>query len=227
MRSALFKDRDDAGEQLAQKLSSCERANPVVFALPRGGVPIAFKIAEALRAPLDVVLVRKIGAPQQKELAIGAVTDGDPPYVFIDRRLAAMLHVPDSYIEAETARQIAEIERRRALYRVVTPPLALEGRTAIVVDDGIATGATLRVALQVLRLRKPAEIVLAVPVAARDSLDTLRSQVDRVICLHTPDYFPGVGAFYRDFTQVDDSIVIDLLQRAKAVRIDQSQKDFS
>jgi len=211
----MFRDRDDAGEQLAAQLRMYHFNNPVVFALPRGGVPIGFKIAAALRAPLDVVLVRKIGAPNQKELAIGAVTDGDPPYVFIDRQMTAMIGVSDAYIAAEIARQIAEIERRRSLYRVAIPPPALEGRTAIVVDDGIATGATMRVALQSLRQRKPAELVLAVPVAAGDSLDALKNQVDRAVCLSTPEYFGGVGAFFRDFTQVDDSVVIDLLQRAR------------
>lgn len=210
-----FKDRDDAGEQLAARLRTCNFPNPIVFALPRGGVPIGFKVAEALHAPLDVVLVRKIGAPMQKELAIGAVTDGDPPYVFIDRHMTAMLGVSDAYIADETARQIAEIERRRSRYGVVTPPPSLEGHTAIVVDDGIATGATVRVALQALRQRKPDSLVLAVPVAASDSLADLKNQVERAICLSTPEYFSGVGAFYRDFTQVDDSIVIDLLQRAR------------
>lgn len=211
----LFNNRDDAGAQLAERLRAYDLQSPVVFALPRGGVPVGYRIAEALRAPLDVVLVRKIGAPFQKELAIGAVSDGDPPYVFIDRQMVEMIGVPDSYISEETARQIKEIDRRRRSYAVVTPPPSLEGKTAIVVDDGIATGATVRVALQALRLRKPAALVLAVPVAAADSFADLKNQVDRAICLSTPDYFPGVGAFYRDFMQVDDSIVIDLLQRAR------------
>ncbi|HET8711513.1 MAG TPA: phosphoribosyltransferase [Spongiibacteraceae bacterium] len=211
----MYKDRDDAGMQLAERLRSLQLHKPIVLALPRGGVPIGYTIAEALHAPLDVVLVRKIGAPFQKELAIGAVTDGDPPYVFIDRQMIAMMGVSESYIEEETRRQIAEIERRRSRYGVLTPPPSLEGCTAVVVDDGIATGATVRVALQSLRQRKPAAIVLAVPVAAADSLADLQTQVDRVVCLSTPDYFPGVGAFYRDFTQVDDTVVIDLLQRAR------------
>ncbi len=215
MMWGIFKDRADAGVQLAQRVRELNLQDPIVFALPRGGVPLGFEVARTLGAPLDVVLVRKIGAPNQKELAIGAVTDGDPPYVFIDRQITATLGVPETYIHAETARQIEEIERRRRLYQVVTPPPSLQGKAAIVVDDGIATGATVRVALQALRQRKPAELVLAVPVAAADSLADLKNQVDRAICLSTPEYFSGVGAFYRDFTQVDDSIVIDLLQRAR------------
>lgn len=212
----IFRDRTDAGVQLAMQLRAYNFKNPIVFALPRGGVPIGFQVAEALHAPLDVVLVRKIGAPMQRELAIGAVTDGDPPYVFIDREMTAMLGVSDSYIETETARQIAEIKRRRSCYGVETPPSSLQGRTAIVVDDGIATGATVHVALQALRQREPAALVLAVPVAAADKFAVLKEQVDRFICLQVSDNFFGVGAFYCDFTQVDDSIVIDLLQRARA-----------
>lgn len=215
MRQRLFHDRTDAGAQLAAQLRSYAFENPTVFALPRGGVPVGFKVAEALQAPLDVVLVRKIGAPMQKELAIGAVADGDPPYVFIDRRMTEMIGVSDAYIAEETAQQIAEIERRRIRYGVITPPPSLRGRTAIVVDDGIATGATMRVALQSLRQREPAALVLAVPVAAADTLVALRGEIDRVICLSTPEYFPGVGGFYLNFTQVDDSVVIDLLQRAR------------
>lgn len=223
----IFKDRIDAGTQLAEKLRGCHLQNPKIFGLPRGGVPVAFEIAQALHAPLDVVLVRKIGAPMHEEFAIGAVTDGDPPYVYIDRNTTDMLRVSDQYIAEQTARQIAEIERRRARYGVEIPPSSLRGCTAIVVDDGIATGATARVALQALRKREPAALVLAVPVAPANALADLKNQVDRAICLLTPEYFPGVGAFYRDFTQVDDSIVIDLLQRARLAMSSANEKQKS
>lgn len=211
----LFENRNDAGEQLADRLRAYDLANAVVFALPRGGVPIGFKIAEALHIPLDVILVRKIGAPMQKELAIGAIADGNPPYIFVDRQMTLAMGVTDSYIDAEIMQQIAEIERRRNRYGVITPPPSLENKVVIVVDDGIATGATVRVALQALRQRNPDRLILAIPVAAKDSVAVLKQEVDQIICLESPEYFPGVGAFYHDFTQVDDSVVIDLLQQSR------------
>ena len=210
-----FADRDEAGRQLADKLLHLKDRQPVVLALPRGGVAVGFEIAQALDAPLDIVLVRKIGVPWQPELALGAVTDGAGHEIFIDRDLATSLAVPDSYIEEETARQLEEIERRRKSYCEGRPAAEIVGRTAIVVDDGIATGATMRVALQALRRRGPARLVLAVPVAPPDTLAALRKEVDEAVCLETPIELGAIGFYYRDFHQMRDSEVTDLLARAQ------------
>jgi putative phosphoribosyl transferase len=187
-----FADRSEAGRRLAGKLSHLKDRQPVVLALPRGGVAVGFEIAQMLDAPLDIVLVRKIGVPWQPELALGAVTDGASPETFIDRDLAAALRVPESYIRDETARQLAEIERRRESYCAGRAAVEIAGRTAIVVDDGIATGATMRVALQAVRRRAPLRLVLAVPVAPPDTLAALRESVDEAVC-QTPAGFGAIG----------------------------------
>jgi putative phosphoribosyl transferase len=209
-----FADRDEAGRGLADKLLYLKDRQPVVLALPRGGVAVGFEIARALDAPLDVVLVRKIGVPWQPELALGAVTDGDSPATFIDRDLATSLAVPDSYIEEETTRQLEEIERRRKSYCKGRPAAEIVGRTAIVVDDGIATGATMRVALQAVRRRAPGRLVLAVPVAPPDTLAALLKEADEAVCLETPAALGAIGYYYRDFHQLSDAEVTDLLARA-------------
>ena len=209
-----FADRGDAGRRLADKLLHLKDRQPVVLALPRGGVAVGFEIARALDAPLDLVLVRKIGVPWQPELALGAVTDGVSHETFVDRDLATSLEIPDSYIEAETARQLKEIERRRKSYCEGRPALEAAGRTAIVVDDGIATGATMRVALQAVRRRGPARLVLAVPVAPPDTLAALREGADEAVCLETPIGLGAIGFYYRDFHQMSDAEVTDLLARA-------------
>jgi putative phosphoribosyl transferase len=210
----IFHDRRDAGQQLAAKLLHIGDRNPVVLALPRGGVPVGYEIARALKAPLDVVLVRKIGVPWQPELALGAVADGGDPDVFIDRDLIAELSIPEEYIVKETFRQIEEIERRRRIYGAGRAPIEIAGRPAIVVDDGIATGATMRVALQATRRRNPAWLILAAPVAAEDTLSRLRPYANEVIYLQSLDRFGAVGAFYRDFHQLSDTEVTRLLVRA-------------
>jgi putative phosphoribosyl transferase len=209
-----FADRGEAGRRLADKLLHLKDRQPVVLALPRGGVAVGFEIARALDAALDIVLVRKIGVPWQPELALGAVTDGDSPATFIDRGLATSLAVPDGYIEEETTRQLAEIERRRKSYCEDRPAVQLAGRTAIVVDDGIATGATMRVALQAVRRRAPARLVLAVPVAPPDTLAALLEEADEAVCLETPTGLGAIGYYYRDFHQMSDAEVTDLLARA-------------
>lgn len=211
-----FADRGEAGRRLARLLQHLKDRQPLVLALPRGGVAVAFEIARALEAPLDVVLVRKIGAPWQPELAIGAVTDGAAPETFIDREMTASLGVPETYIEEETARQIAEVERRRALYCRDRPPVDVAGRTAIVVDDGIATGATMRVALRAVRRRSPERLVLAVPVAAPSSLAALRAEADETVCVEAPEGLGAIGFYYVDFHQLDDAEVSDLLARAQS-----------
>lgn len=210
----MFRDRTEAGEKLAAQLLHLGDHNPVVLALPRGGVPVGFEIARALAAPLDLVLVRKIGVPWQPELALGAVTDGGDPEVFIDRTLAAELAIPEDYIKKETARQVEEVERRRRIYHAGRAPLEIAGRAAIVVDDGIATGATMRVALQATRRRNPSRLILEVPVAAEETLGRLRREVDEAVCLESPPDLGAIGFFYRDFHQLSDAEVTELLARA-------------
>jgi putative phosphoribosyl transferase len=213
-----FRDRSDAGRQLAGRLVHLRDRDPVVLALPRGGVPVGFEVARELGAPLDLVLVRKIGVPWQPELAMGAVTDGDDPEIFIDRALTAELGISEDDINRETAREIEELERRRRVYRLGRAPLEVAGRTAIVVDDGIATGATMRVALQATRRRNPAWLVLATPVAAPDTIARLRSEADEVACVEMPSGLGAIGSYYTDFHQVSDQEVIALLARAAKVR---------
>jgi putative phosphoribosyl transferase len=208
-----FADRYAAGRQLAATLAHLKDRAPVVLALPRGGVAVGFEIAQALGAPLDIVLVRKIGVPWQPELALGAVTDGASPETFIDEDLAKVLDIPESYVQEETARQLEEIERRRRSYCAGRPPTAITGRTAIVVDDGIATGATMRVALRSVRRRNPAHLVLAVPVAPPETLAELRKEADETVCLEMPDMLGAIGFYYRDFHQMSDAEVTDLLAR--------------
>jgi putative phosphoribosyl transferase len=210
-----FRDRAEAGRQLATRLAGFRSRDAVVLALPRGGVPVAFEVAKALQAPLDLVLVRKIGAPGHPELGLGAVVDGAHPQVVLNEEVVAQLEVPAAYIEGENLRQLREIERRRARYLGRRHPICVEGRTAIVVDDGIATGGTVRAALQGLGRARPAYLVLAVPVAPPDTIDRLRSQADEVVCLTTPEPFYAVGWHYRNFTQTSDSEVIALLNEAQ------------
>jgi putative phosphoribosyl transferase len=185
-----------------------------VLALPRGGVPVGFEIASVLRAPLDLVLVRKIGAPFQPELAIGALVDGGRAEAVMNEEILREFEIPESYIEQERARQLEEIERRRNVYLAGRTRAPIEGRTAIVVDDGIATGATMEAALDAVRRAKPKRLVLAVPVAPPDTIERLRPHADDVVCLATPRLFGAIGAFYADFRQLDDQQVIDLLERA-------------
>src|SRR6516164_6508239 len=209
-----FADRGEAGRRLADKLLHFKDRQPVVLALPRGGVAVGFEIAHALDAPLDIVLVRKIGVPWQPEFALGAVTDGARYETFIDRNLAASLDIPVSYIEEETSRQLKEIERRRKAYCEGRPALEIAGHSAIVVDDGIATGATMRVALQAVRRHGPARLVLAVPLSPPDTLTALREEVDEAVCLEIPAELGAVGYHYRDFHQMRDAEVTELLARA-------------
>jgi putative phosphoribosyl transferase len=212
-----FADRAEAGRLLAARLTGLKDRRPVVLALPRGGVPVGFEVARALAAPLDLVLVRKIGAPHQPELAIGAIADGEHPELETDPWLMERLHVSPSYFETTKQAELAEIERRRRAYLGDRPPADLHGRAAIVVDDGIATGATMRAALRSVRRRGPASVVLAVPVAPPDTLARMRTEADEVICLETPEDFMAVGQFYRSFPQLDDAEVTALLERARGL----------
>jgi predicted phosphoribosyltransferase len=209
----LFRDRSDAGRKLAAALQEFRDRNCVILALPRGGVPVAAEVARSLRAPLDIVLVRKIGAPGHPELAVGSVVDGDVPIIVRDPELLRVTGTSQREFEEICARELAEGERRRKLYLGARAPLPLAGRTAIVIDDGLATGNTMRAALQAARQRGPAELVMAVPVAPADTIARFRDAADRTICLATPEPFAAVGQFYADFAQTSDQDVIALLAR--------------
>lgn len=211
-----FADRRDAGQRLAAELKARALPDPVVLALPRGGVPVGYEVAAALKAPLDVLLVRKLGAPGYEEFGIGAVVDGVQPQLVLNAEAIEALQISPAYIEAERDRQLAEIERRRRLYSGSTPAESVQGRTAIVVDDGVATGGTLLAALYALKRASPRHIVLAVPVAPPDTLQKLAVQVDEVVCLAAPVDFRAVGAYYDNFDQTSDEEVIALLRNQRA-----------
>lgn len=219
MFAAMFADRSAAGRELSRRVQHLRAQQPIVLALPRGGVPVGFEIAEGLDAPLEIVLVRKIGAPGQPELALGAVVDGEAAQVLIDDDLAAALAVDPAYIEGETRRQLAEIERRRDAYLGRRPPTPIAGRTVIVVDDGIATGSTVRAALRAIRRDGAGKVVLAVPLAPRETLDTLRPEVDEIVCLATPSPFLAVGVHYQQFAQLADQDVVSLLLASRRQRL--------
>ena len=208
-----FVDRTEAGRKLAKALARYKDQRPVVLALPRGGVPVAAEVAAALDAPLDLILVRKIGVPYQPELAMGAVVDGIEPVTVRNEEVIRLAGVSEQEFNAIRDQQLAEIERRRKLYLGDRPHPPLAGRTVIVVDDGIATGATTRAALQASRMRKPSKLVLAVPVAPTDTLEKLRGEADEVVCLEDYEDFGAIGLFYSDFRQVSDTEVIELLAR--------------
>lgn len=203
-----FADRSEAGRLLAERVKALRLRDPVVYALPRGGVPVAVEVAAALGAPLDLVLVRKIGAPGQPELAIGAIVDGDTPEVVLNADIVAATGASEAFIGAARRRELAEIERRRARYLAGRAPVDPAGRTAVVVDDGLATGASARAALHALRRRGAARLVLAVPVAPPATLEALRGDADDIVCLVEAELFFGIGAFYRDFHQLTDEEVI-------------------
>lgn len=208
----MFANRRAAGRQLADRLQHLRPDHALVLALPRGGVPVGFEIATSLGALLDLVLVRKIGVPWQPELAVGAVVDGADPQVLINEDLAAELGIDESYIASETTRQLAEIERRRKIYLGNRPPAPLVDRTVIIVDDGIATGSTMRVALRAVKKAGAARVILAVPVAPKDTLLQLGPEADEIVCLELPDPFIAVGAHYIEFSQLTDAEVIPFLE---------------
>jgi putative phosphoribosyl transferase len=212
----LFVNRQDAGARLAAALTARDFDAPVVLALPRGGVPVAFEVAGTLRAPLDLVLVRKVGVPSQRELAAAAVVDGATPVVVYNRSVMHALDLSEQDLAKDIAREIAEIARRRALYLRGRSAVPISGRTVIVIDDGIATGTTVRAALTALRQQRPSRLVLAVPVAAPDTLQELEELTDEIICLERPARLRAVGLYYSDFAQLEDAEVIDLLDRHSA-----------
>ncbi|WP_300549158.1 phosphoribosyltransferase family protein [Roseovarius sp.] len=212
---AGFQDREDAGKALLAALPEVDPANTVVIALPRGGVPVAQEICKALKLPLDLVFVRKIGAPMQPELAVGAVVDGARPEVVVNHEIARNLGLSDAQVSEMAQTLLPEIARRRATYLEGRAPIDLAGKTVIVVDDGIATGATVKASLIAVRNRGAAHIILAVPVAPPDTLHELETLTDEIVCLYAPRYFGAVGAHYRYFPQVSDAEVIAALQDAR------------
>jgi predicted phosphoribosyltransferase len=213
MLGRRFRDRREAGRFLAAQLTAyANRPDVLVLALPRGGVPVAAEVARALEAPLDVFVVRKLGVPGHEEFALGAIATGGVRVLNEDAVRA--LHIPDRVIEAIAAKEQEELARRERVYRGDRPPLDVRGRTVILVDDGLATGATMHAAIRALRQQQPARIVVAVPTASPETCVELRTEVDDVICATTPDPFYAVGLWYEDFSQTTDEEVRELLAQS-------------
>lgn len=207
-----FRNRSEAGLFLAARLSEyAERTDVVVLALPKGGVPVAAEVASALGAPLDVLVVRKIGVPWNPEFALGAIASGD--MMVLDERTLDELGLTRADVEPVIQAERRELTRRESLYRSARPFPVLEGHIVILVDDGLATGATMQAAVAALRTRRPAQVVVAVPVASRSACAALAPIVDRVVCVETPEPFLGVGVWYDDFSQTTDQEVLTLLAR--------------
>jgi len=210
---APFRNRRDAGEKLAQKLSAyVNRPDLTVLALPRGGVPVAYEVALALNAPLDIFIVRKLGLPGREELAIGAIASGGVRV--LNKDIIRMLSIPDEVINFVARREAQELERREKLYRGGRAAPETRDRTVILIDDGLATGASMRAAVVGLRAQHPARIMVAVPAAATETCDAFQDEVDEIICAVTPEPFYGVGHWYEDFSQTTDEEVRNLLQEA-------------
>jgi predicted phosphoribosyltransferase len=208
-----FYDRTEAGAKLGEALKTYAGRDPVVLALPRGGLPVAAEAAKALHAPLDIVLVRKIGVPWQPELAMGAIADGPSVVTVRNEGVIAMAAVTPGEFDRQRDLALAELDRRRTLYRHGRSHIDVAGKTAIVVDDGVATGATMRAALMAVRAGRPKAVVMAVPVASPDALDALAQDADAIVCLESHPHFPGVGAFYGVFDQLSDERVFAILDR--------------
>jgi predicted phosphoribosyltransferase len=208
-----FRDRSDAGRRLAVALACYKHEHPVILALPRGGVVVAAEVAAGLDAPLDLILVRKIGVPSQPELAMGAVVDGEAPLIVRNEDVIRITGVTEAEFRSVCNGELAEIERRRRRYLGSSERLDISGRAAIVIDDGIATGATTLAALRAARARGPSKLILAVPVAPTDTLARIREVADDVVCLELHDNFGAIGLFYSDFRQTSDREVIEILAR--------------
>lgn len=212
----IYSDRSAAGKVLATKLLNYRnRTDVLVLALPRGGVPVAFEVAKVLQAPLDIFLVRKLGVPGHEELAMGAIATGGVRV--LNEEIVDYLEIPESVIDLITATELKELKRRELAYRGNRPAPDVGGRTVILIDDGLATGSTIRAAAEALRQQQPARIVVAVPVSPPQTCDEYRMGVDEIVCAVTPEPFLGVGRWYRDFSQTTDEEVRDLLERAKTL----------
>lgn len=212
-----FRDREDAGRRLAERLEQYREESPIILALPRGGVPVAYEISRVLRAPLDIFIARKLGAPGREEFGIGAVAQGGVRV--LNEHAVEALEIPQDYIERAAKEETEEIERRLRRLRGEGPPEPeVGGRTAILVDDGLATGVTARAAVEALSRRNPRRLVLAVPVCAEQTAGLLRPEVDELVCLETPSNLMAISLWYEDFYQVPDEEVIELLERARRKR---------
>ena len=208
----VFKDRKQAGEQLAQKLVKYKGQDTLVLAIPRGGVVVGEEVARVLDSPLDVIVTRKIGAPGNPEFAIGAI--GPYDQIFLNQEAIARYNIPKEYLNAEIGRQGVEMERREKVYREGKPPLGLKDKTVILVDDGIATGANVKVAVKSVKCQRPKKLILAVPVGPKETIEELKTQVDELVCLATPEIFYAVGQFYQEFSQTTDEEVMEILRES-------------
>lgn len=219
-----YRDRYEAGHALAERLQPyAGRDDVIVLALPRGGVPVAFEVARELGVPLDLFLVRKLGAPGHEELAMGAIATGGAQLLNPD--VVRALHVSADQVQAAVHREQAELERREHAYRGDRPPPPIAGRTVLVVDDGLATGATMRVAVRALRMEHPARVIVAVPVGAIETCEAMASEADEVVCARTPEPFYAVGMWYQQFDQTSDAEVRDLLAEARAMHARRHTRD--
>ncbi len=223
----MFADRVDAGRQLAAALLHLKDEKPILLALPRGGVPVAFEVATQLDAPLGLVFIRKLGAPFQPEFAVGAVADGAEPVIVLHKPALAMLGLTKEALQPAIDRDLEEIRRRRKIYGPEAVPDDLEGRTVILIDDGIATGATMEAAIEWVRRRHPGRMVIAIPIGSPTTLATLGEKVDEVVCVERSEWFSSVGSAYRNFAQVDDATVTDLLRRAAEARKADDRSDLT
>jgi putative phosphoribosyl transferase len=208
-----FKDRAEAGRILANRLTKYADQKPIVLGLPRGGVPVAFEVAKALKAPLDVYVVRKLGVPGHEELAMGAIASGDVRV--LNKPVVEDLGISEEAIETETRKEQEELKRRELLYRGKRPPLDVSNRTVVLVDDGIATGSTIKAAIAALKKQKAGRIVVAVPVAPASTIDELKTEVDEVVCVSTPEFFYAISLWYDEFLQTSDEEVRELLKKAE------------
>jgi putative phosphoribosyl transferase len=214
---SLFNDRADAGKKLAKKLSEyANRSDVIILSLPRGGVPVAFEVAKELNVKMDVFIVRKLGVPGNEELAMGAIASDN--IRVLNEDVIRSFQIPQSVIDEVAVNELRELERRERLYRGNRPKPDISGSTVILIDDGLATGATMRAAAAAVKTKNPAKIVIAVPTAASDTCSAFENEVDKTICVATPEPFYGVGAWYEDFSQTTDKEVCELLNKAAKIK---------
>jgi len=214
---SFFNDRIDAGKRLAERLSEyANREDVLILALPRGGVPVAFEVAKELNLKMDIFIVRKLGVPGNEELAMGAIASGN--IRVLNEDVIRSFRIPQKAIDEATANELGELERRERIYRKNRPVPKISGSTVILIDDGLATGATMRAAVAAVKTKNPAKVIIAVPVAAPDTCSDFGSEVDEVMCVATPEPFYGVGAWYEDFSQTTDKEVCDLLDKATKIK---------
>jgi putative phosphoribosyl transferase len=212
-----FRDRVDAGQILANKLSKYANQKPLVLGLPRGGVPVAFEVAKALKAPLDVYIVRKLGVPGQEELAMGAIATGDVRV--LNKEVIDAFQISEEAIETETRKEKEELKRREGLYRGGRPTLDVTNRTVLLIDDGIATGSTIKAAIAALKKQKAGKIIVGVPVAPPSTIEELRKEVDEVVCVSTPEFFIAISLWYEEFPQTSDDEVRELLEKSEMKKV--------